>query len=487
MTLFVSSAVGLPRIGNGSPGLVCHPDAYNSLGHDWNRTYSATEPQQVHTSLLEDSKAIRVQFATLSPISQSVLAYWPKSDGLDSSKKTLVTGEDSIFVDGGLFRRKLYLHNIKTDTLKPDTKFYYQVGSKQDGNTQWSNTYEFRSASLKKDFSFIATGDIGACNAVSAFHMMEYGKTGKYDFVTVAGDQGYDLSDFGGTKGDQYMNFMQDLFANVPYLGSAGNHEFWYNFSHYKNRFDIVPYRESKSENSLMYSINYKSLHLISFSTEVYFTGNKDEIQTGLNWLEADLIEANKHRDERPWIIFLTHHPIYCSTPSLDCSLKAKRVREGPGLFHRSGGLEEVLLRHKVDLYMSGHVHNYERTYPVANGKVTSKSYDNPPSMFQLVIGNGGQPEGADKFDEKKVPDFSALRYSGYGFSTFRITPTTMEIVHRKTLESGAMGDIVDSITITKNGSASANSTEASKSHPTEANKSSTSEVPKKSSGQEKS
>lgn len=66
--------------------------------------------------------------------------------------------------------------------------------------------------------------------------MIDLGKTHKYDFVTLAGDQAYNMEDFNGTKGDEYLNFMQDLYAQVPYLGAVGNHEGAYNFTHYKNR-----------------------------------------------------------------------------------------------------------------------------------------------------------------------------------------------------------------------------------------------------------
>jgi hypothetical protein len=116
-----------------------------------------------------------------------------------------------------------------------------------------------------------------------------------------------------------------------------------------------VPYAESNFDNSLFYSINYKSLHLVSFSTEVYSSGmTPADLTTALNWLEADLTEANKNRDQRPWIIFLTHHPIYCSVPSSDCTTKAAAIRNGPvGANNQtSGGIEEVLLKYNVDIYM---------------------------------------------------------------------------------------------------------------------------------------
>lgn len=73
-------------------------------------------------------------------------------------------------------------------------------------------------------------------NAVSMPLFKQLAKSHDYDFVAIMGDQGYDLADFDGKKGDEYMNFAQDLYANIPILTTAGNHESAYNFSHYKNR-----------------------------------------------------------------------------------------------------------------------------------------------------------------------------------------------------------------------------------------------------------
>ncbi|CAO3653658.1 unnamed protein product [Mucor hiemalis] len=426
---------------NGSPGAMCYADAYNNLGTNWNRTYTDFEPQQIHISLTDDAKHARVQFATLGEIKHSVLKYWPKSH-----KKSITTiqGENWVFVDGGIAQRKLYLHKLKSKSLRPATVYSYQVGSniktKKGKKIQWSKTYEFHSAPKKNDFNFLATGDIGACNAVAVSHLIELGKTNKYDFVTIAGDQAYNMEDFNGTKGDEYLNFMQDLFAQVPYMGAVGNHEAAYNFSHYKNRFNIVPYAESKTKNSLFYSFNYKSLHLVSFSTEIFFTGSPGEVDYAVNWLKSDLSKANKDRAERPWIIFLTHHPIYCSGNSSDCTTKAATIKDS---------IEDILLKYKVDIYMSGHVHNYERTYPVYKNKQTATSYHNAPSLFQIVIGNAGQPEGPTSFTAP-YPEWSAVRYGSYGLSTFRVTPTALHIVHRAALTDGSLGDVIDQFSVTK-------------------------------------
>lgn len=80
----------------GSPGLMTVPDNFNTaLGVEWNRTYGQTEPQQIHLSFASDSKYARIQFATLSPIDQAVLKYWPKNRHASTSNKpvTQLKGE----------------------------------------------------------------------------------------------------------------------------------------------------------------------------------------------------------------------------------------------------------------------------------------------------------------------------------------------------------------------------------------------------------
>lgn len=80
----------------GSPGLMTVPDNFNTaLGVEWNRTYGQTEPQQIHLSFGSDSKYARIQFATLSPIDQAVLKYWPKNRHASTSNKpvTQLKGE----------------------------------------------------------------------------------------------------------------------------------------------------------------------------------------------------------------------------------------------------------------------------------------------------------------------------------------------------------------------------------------------------------
>ncbi|KAI8330365.1 Metallo-dependent phosphatase-like protein [Chlamydoabsidia padenii] len=424
-------------------------DQYTGVGT--NRTYQPNEPQQIHLSLVNEGQSVKIQFATLQPIETTHLKYWSK-DNPDNPIQ-ITTSQDWAFVDGGTAQRTIYLHNIQTKILEQNKVYQYQVGSSSHViDTLWSSKFEFHTPSPRTSFSFLAIGDLGVENAVTMSELTKRASTHRYDFLTLAGDQAYDFSDFDGQKGDEYMNFVQPLIGTVPYLGAVGNHEAAYNYSHYINRFNIVPFQESKSISPLFYSFNYKSLHLISFSTEFFSSLNQnitetDQSKYALNWLEADLTLANQERRSRPWIIFMTHHPLYCSATNLDC--------QSPSVIMRQQ-LEPILLKHKVDLYMAGHVHCYERTYPIAQGTLTSTIYDNATAPTHVLIGNAGQPEGPSVFPLGDThSDWSARRYSGYGFSEFTISPHKLEMSHLAVNPNGSLGNLVDHFVISKSSSSS--------------------------------
>jgi Icc-related predicted phosphoesterase len=54
--------------------------------------------------------------------------------------------------------------------------------------------------------------------------------------------------------------------------------------------------------------------------------------------------------------------------------------------------IEPLILKYKVDLFMSGHIHVYERIYPVMNGTVvaTGDVYTNPAATVHVIQGTGG-------------------------------------------------------------------------------------------------
>lgn len=56
-----------------------------------------------------------------------------------------------------------------------------------------------------------------------------------YDAVLQPGDFAYDMRDQNGRLGDEYMQLLEPMVAHLPLMVSPGNHEWHYNFSHYRS------------------------------------------------------------------------------------------------------------------------------------------------------------------------------------------------------------------------------------------------------------
>ena len=112
-----------------------------------------------------------------------------------------------------------------------------------------------------------------------------------YDAIIHVGDFAYDMHSDNSKVGDEFMRQIEPIAAYLPYMVVPGNHEERYNFSNYRARFSMPNQREN-----LFFSFNLGPVHFIGFSTEVYYFMNYG-IKTLVNqyeWLEQDLIEANK-------------------------------------------------------------------------------------------------------------------------------------------------------------------------------------------------
>ena len=102
-----------------------------------------------------------------------------------------------------------------------------------------------------------------------------------------------------------------------------------------------------------MYSMNIGLIHFTTFNFDLF--GPNPSLQPGmLEWLEADLKRANEMRDKWPWLVVINHRPLYCSNIlgyHVDCIQN----------WQTYGAIDDLLYKYKVDLYISGHAHSYER------------------------------------------------------------------------------------------------------------------------------
>ncbi len=170
---------------------------------------------------------------------------------------------------------------------------------------------------------------------------------------------------------------------------AQGNHETFPDNTDYVNRF-LMPNKEST--NNYYYSWDINNIHFVSITTSIIDHPDPnpfdaDFINTMINWLKNDLanVPANV------WKIIYTHRPLYCSANIGHCKRQAELMRNY---------FEQIFIDNKVDLIVSGHVHDYERGYPTANGKVdlmsvsnNNSTYTNPQYPVYLICGAGGGAE----------------------------------------------------------------------------------------------
>lgn len=109
---------------------------------------------------------------------------------------------------------------------------------------------------------------------------------------------------------------------------------------------------------------------------------------------------------------------------------------------------------YSFDITTSGHVHSYERTWPVSDNRATSMDYENPSSLVALIVGNAGEAEGNAEYNpavaEEEFPDWKAFHYGGYGFSSVKASPSSLEFTHTEAKLDGSLGRVIDQFTIHK-------------------------------------
>lgn len=183
------------------------------------------------------------------------------------------------------------------------------------------------------------------------------------------------------------------------------------------------------SQTSRFYSVYVGLIHFVVIDTQVYnndFHHEQDEElwrKRQLQWLEDDLVAAAKNREQVPWILVGGHYPIYHGKGdgTSDAWMDAHNdgAEDGQlGDWYARGDmrddLEPLLVKHGVDFFFAGHVHNYETSWPVINFTlVGEKTYVDPQSYVHVITGAGGATALDPTFDTPWLRN--ALKAWGYG------------------------------------------------------------------------
>ena len=249
------------------------------------------------------------------------------------------------------------------------------------------------------------------------------------------------------------MREMEPAAARAPYQVCVGNHESHYNFSAYRNRFAMSGTAGSSEDgpqgprpvNNLWHTFAYGGVRFVAFSTEHEYSQSSDQ----LLWLERTLetVSTKEERALRPWIVVFGHKPVYCSTNDFyDCHIGGPK-KIGPAV-------EPLLRKYGVDLFLAGHLHNYERTWPVYNGTVLRRNYTwdgegsgSAKGTTHVVIGMAGDSEGLTDSWDTPTPTWSAKHAANLGWA--RVSALNSSVLHFEYVAS-ASGTVLDSFTLRK-------------------------------------
>lgn len=313
---------------------------------------------------------------------------------------------------------KAYMHHVELTGLQPQTNYFYRVISIfAGGDTLMSDISSFQT--VVKDSSAFAFAvfsdsqfdqeDPGAWNRVSMQAWKE-----RPNFALHAGD----LVDLGYLKKDWVDDFFTpagQLMKHIPVYSIPGNHE---HDAAYYYQYMFIP-------NLYYYSFRYGNAEIFMIDTNQY----QEEGTDLYNWLDQALAKSTA-----TWKIVVHHHPPYSSdeddfgnTNAEESTLGDEEARHLTSLYDKYG----------VDLVFYGHIHTYERSWPVYNGKTVNEN----GVVYINVGGAGGGLEKAAPARSWFTNKVKTIHHFGY------------VAVNGNTLQFQAIDDsgmIFDSFTLTE-------------------------------------
>ncbi len=203
-------------------------------------------------------------------------------------------------------------------------------------------------------------------------------------------------------------------------------------FNQYMRHFNLV---------TPFYSFDYYFLAMASGTDTVipYASGSPQ-----YNFVNDDLAQASIN-ENIDWIIVFGYRPFYSSPTAHPGPQNLRNTY--PPLFEKYG----------VDLILTAHNHNYQRTYPILSniertGKPIIKDgnntsdYENPGAPIYVTAGTGGAP--LQELDGQS--QFVANQFSEIGFLNVNITSEDTGKQIQAAFDNSNNGTIMDHFTITK-------------------------------------
>ena len=242
-----------------------------------------------------------------------------------------------------LHAENLYILEAELRDLEPGHLYCYQIRYEGRALTKPAPLVTAAPPNQKEPIHFVALGDSGTGTAAQ-LAIAKRVSAEPFDFMLFLGDIAYSS----GTANELQTKFFaiyRDFMKYVPVYPTIGNHE--------RRTREGRPYFEAfvLPDPERYYSFEWGDVHFVAIDTT-----HRDSDQ--LIWLDRDLAQ-----NQRKWVIVYGHHPMYTNALR-GAQLSIRRA------------FAQIFTRHRVDLVVTGHEHQYERF------KVSNVNY--------VVSGGGG-------------------------------------------------------------------------------------------------
>jgi hypothetical protein len=263
-------------------------------------------------------------------------------------------------------------HAVKLDGLSAARTYSYVVHA--CGSVMGVRQFRTARASTSTSLRFTAMGDFGTGGSLQASVLQRLGQLNSAgelnagELILALGDNAYES----GTEQelqDRLFKPMASLLRKVPLFPTLGNHEYVTSMGQpYLDNFYLPVNNPARTER--YYSFDWGPVHFVALDSTCAVLGSVDVCKLALQktWLAQDLAAT-----KQPWKVVFFHHPPWSS--GAHGSQLTMRREFGP-MFEQYG----------VDLVLTGHDHNYERSKMMKGDGVAASGTRGVP---YVVVGSG--------------------------------------------------------------------------------------------------
>lgn len=322
----------------------------------------------------------------------------PASTVVEYGKALLDAQEPNLSLKKNIKGERL-LHEVELSDLETATKYVYRVRSVlKNGKELISPVYTFRTAVNDEDayaFAFIGDSQQNSRTPWAWGKIAQKIWEDRPHFIVHAGD----IVDQGTRKTDWTQQFFPNghvAMSRYPMYTVLGNHE--QDAQHYYD-YMVNPAPE------YYYTFMYGNAQFFMIDTNRDISEGSEQY----NWLEWELAKS-----KATWKFVVHHHPPYSSEENdhgdtyIGASSYGTHARDLTPLYDA----------YNVDFCLFGHVHMYERSWPIFNNAINLKD-------GVVYINSGGAGGGLEDFDPARSW-FTQELQTGHHYTTFNIFDKTL-------------------------------------------------------------